>query len=178
YKKIADVLASNEFKEKNAYRVYQNMHHGWAGARADLEKEDNHREFTDCLVTCKLPSDLELNISLPAELSSARLGNRIARRQFSSEPIWSEGSILPTLIYPTVMSSSIPFTSEACLQIPAVESSYQPKGVYVSLGEFDQVYKVGEKSSLAIIGEHYLIPSVETDFTYSSALFISAVYDV
>ncbi|PVF95600.1 hypothetical protein CPB86DRAFT_863715 [Serendipita vermifera] len=47
YKKIADVLANNDFKEKNAYRVYQNMHHGWAGARADLEKEDNHKEFTD-----------------------------------------------------------------------------------------------------------------------------------
>jgi hypothetical protein len=41
------VLANNEFKEKNAYRVYQNMHHGWAGARADLDKEDNFREFTD-----------------------------------------------------------------------------------------------------------------------------------
>ncbi|PVF95599.1 hypothetical protein CPB86DRAFT_817037 [Serendipita vermifera] len=49
------------------------------------------------------------------------------------------------------MSSSVPFTSEACLQIPAVESSYQPKGSYVSLGEYDQVYKVGEKSSFAII---------------------------
>jgi hypothetical protein len=52
------------------------------------------------------------------------------------------------------MSSFIPYTSEACLTIPAVESSYQPKGTYVELGEYERVYKVGEKSSLAIIGEY------------------------
>lgn len=33
--------------DKNAYRVYPTMHHGWGGARADLEDEENKREFED-----------------------------------------------------------------------------------------------------------------------------------
>jgi len=47
YKKMVEELSTRPFASKNAYRVYPEMHHGWAGARADLDKENNHRDFTD-----------------------------------------------------------------------------------------------------------------------------------
>lgn len=47
YKKLIDELKTKPWADKNAYRVYSNMHHGWAAARADLDNEDNNREYMD-----------------------------------------------------------------------------------------------------------------------------------
>jgi hypothetical protein len=46
-KKMIEELDKLPFSSKNAYRLYANMHHGWAGARADLEDEENKEEFGD-----------------------------------------------------------------------------------------------------------------------------------
>jgi dienelactone hydrolase len=46
-KKMIEELDKLPFSSKNAYRLYENMHHGWAGARADLENEENKKEFGD-----------------------------------------------------------------------------------------------------------------------------------
>lgn len=47
YKKIVDEVSNKPWASKNAYRVYTNMHHGWGGARANLEDEENLAAFTD-----------------------------------------------------------------------------------------------------------------------------------
>lgn len=47
FKNMIKELGSKPFASKNAYRVYSEMHHGWAGARANLDNENNLRDFTD-----------------------------------------------------------------------------------------------------------------------------------
>lgn len=47
FKKIIDEVGNKPWASKNAYRVYSNMHHGWGGARADLDNEENKAAFTD-----------------------------------------------------------------------------------------------------------------------------------
>jgi hypothetical protein len=50
-------------------------------------------------------------------------------------------------------SSTLPYTSEACCQISPVQSSYEPKGEKIALGNYTEVYTVGDKSSSsAVIG--------------------------
>ncbi|KAG8829591.1 hypothetical protein FRC17_006359 [Serendipita sp. 399] len=50
------------------------------------------------------------------------------------------------------MSSEVPYTSEACCQIPAVQSNYKPLGEIVhNLGKYDEVYVVGDKNSTTSI---------------------------
>jgi len=47
YKKTVEILDTKPFAALNAYRYYGTMHHGWAGARADLSNADNLAGFTD-----------------------------------------------------------------------------------------------------------------------------------
>lgn len=47
YKKIVEEINAKPFASKNVYRLYPEMHHGWAGARADLDNENNLRDFKD-----------------------------------------------------------------------------------------------------------------------------------
>ncbi|KAJ3155446.1 hypothetical protein HDU89_006409 [Geranomyces variabilis] len=46
-KLIAMVDQQREIKDLCSFHSYRNMHHGWAGARANLEDPDNLREFQD-----------------------------------------------------------------------------------------------------------------------------------
>ncbi|KAG8851178.1 hypothetical protein FRB91_008348 [Serendipita sp. 411] len=45
------------------------------------------------------------------------------------------------------MSSDVPYTTEACCQIPVVQSTYQPQGEIIKMGKYDDVYVVGNKDS-------------------------------
>jgi len=47
YKKLVEGISTKPFAEKNSYRLYATMHHGWCGARAKLDDEDNKKEFQD-----------------------------------------------------------------------------------------------------------------------------------
>lgn len=47
YKELVEALDKLPFSSKNAYRYYEKMHHGWAAARADLDNEENRKEFGD-----------------------------------------------------------------------------------------------------------------------------------
>ncbi|KAJ2919319.1 hypothetical protein MD484_g1097, partial [Candolleomyces efflorescens] len=50
------------------------------------------------------------------------------------------------------MSTAIHNTNQACCTIPPVQSDYQPKGTFKSLGDFQRVYVTGpEKSDNAIV---------------------------
>ena len=40
-----EALLAKEKGGKNVVETFETMHHGWMGARADLEREDNVREF-------------------------------------------------------------------------------------------------------------------------------------
>jgi hypothetical protein len=42
-----EILDTKPFAALNAYRYYGTMHHGWAGARADLSSAENLAEFAD-----------------------------------------------------------------------------------------------------------------------------------
>lgn len=44
---MVENLGQRPFASKNAYRLYSNMHHGWGGARADLDNPDNKEQFAD-----------------------------------------------------------------------------------------------------------------------------------
>jgi len=52
YEKLLGVIAKKPFADKNAHKHYKNMFHGWAAARADLDNEENRKEFED--VYCEL----------------------------------------------------------------------------------------------------------------------------
>jgi len=47
YDKIVSVISKKPFAGGNDAKHYTNMHHGWAGARANLENEENLKEFED-----------------------------------------------------------------------------------------------------------------------------------
>ncbi|KAF7306597.1 Dienelactone hydrolase family protein [Mycena indigotica] len=47
YVKIVNSLASKPFASRCDNKLYANMHHGWAAARADLNKPDNKEQFED-----------------------------------------------------------------------------------------------------------------------------------
>jgi len=47
YNKINDIIAKKPFASKNDSKNYENMFHGFAAARANLENEDNKKEFED-----------------------------------------------------------------------------------------------------------------------------------
>lgn len=47
YEKTVKVLDQKPFASKNAYRYYGAMHHGWAGARANLDDPENLAQFAD-----------------------------------------------------------------------------------------------------------------------------------
>jgi hypothetical protein len=49
------------------------------------------------------------------------------------------------------MSSTLPYTSEACCQIPPVQSSYKPKGEKIALGDYTEVYSVGDNSASSVV---------------------------
>lgn len=50
--------------------------------------------------------------------------------------------------------NSIPQTSEACCQIPPVQSGYAPVGETTALADYKEVYIIGPKDSkTAVIGE-------------------------
>lgn len=40
-------LSEKPFASKNEYKVYSNMPHGWAAARADFKSEEGKKEFED-----------------------------------------------------------------------------------------------------------------------------------
>ena len=59
------------------------------------------------------------------------------------------------------MSSTIPQTSEACCSIPAVQSSYIPKGTSIKMGNYTDIYTVGdETSTTAVVGQCFLFSSL------------------
>ncbi|KAH7340511.1 alpha/beta-hydrolase [Rhizoctonia solani] len=47
YEKIIKTISTKPFASKNAYKVYSNMHHGWAAARADLDNPENKKDYED-----------------------------------------------------------------------------------------------------------------------------------
>ncbi|CAE6363749.1 unnamed protein product [Rhizoctonia solani] len=47
YEKIIKSISTKPFASKNAYKVYSNMHHGWAAARADLDDPENKKDYED-----------------------------------------------------------------------------------------------------------------------------------
>jgi len=47
YNGIVDAVSKKPFASKNDSKNYTNMFHGWAGARGDLENEENKKEFKD-----------------------------------------------------------------------------------------------------------------------------------
>ncbi|QRW00076.1 dienelactone hydrolase family protein [Ceratobasidium sp. AG-Ba] len=47
YEKIVDEIGKKDFAAKNAYKVYPDMHHGWAAARADLKDANNKKAYED-----------------------------------------------------------------------------------------------------------------------------------
>ncbi|CEL52172.1 putative AIM2 family protein C30D10,14 OS=Schizosaccharomyces pombe (strain 972 / ATCC 24843) GN=SPBC30D10.14 PE=3 SV=1 [Rhizoctonia solani AG-1 IB] len=47
YEKIIKSISNKPFASKNAYKVYSNMNHGWAAARADLDDPENKEEYED-----------------------------------------------------------------------------------------------------------------------------------
>lgn len=49
--KVMKVLSSKPFASKNSYKLYANMFHGWAAARANLEDPENLQEFNDLYST-------------------------------------------------------------------------------------------------------------------------------
>lgn len=42
--KIIKTLSAKPFANKNAYKYYGNMFHGWAAARANLDDSENLKE--------------------------------------------------------------------------------------------------------------------------------------
>ena len=61
-------------------------------------------------------------------------------------------SVLSHLPRPATMSTAINNTNKACCTIPPVQSNYQPKGIFKSLGDFQKIYVTGpEKSDNAIV---------------------------
>ncbi|CUA72478.1 putative AIM2 family protein C30D10,14 [Schizosaccharomyces pombe 972h-] [Rhizoctonia solani] len=47
YEKIIKSISTKPFASKNAYKVYPDMPHGWAAARADLEDPQNKKQYED-----------------------------------------------------------------------------------------------------------------------------------
>ncbi|KAH8120485.1 hypothetical protein DFH11DRAFT_1499585 [Phellopilus nigrolimitatus] len=47
YDSMIEKLKQKPYADKIAYKYYPNMFHGWAAARADLENEENKKEFED-----------------------------------------------------------------------------------------------------------------------------------
>ncbi|KAJ7071488.1 Alpha/Beta hydrolase protein [Mycena amicta] len=47
YVKIVNELGKKSFASRCDNKLYANMHHGWAAARADLNKQDNKEQFHD-----------------------------------------------------------------------------------------------------------------------------------
>ncbi|EJD04229.1 uncharacterized protein FOMMEDRAFT_19489 [Fomitiporia mediterranea MF3/22] len=47
YDKMIEKLKQKPYADKIAYKHYANMFHGWAAARANLEDEENRKEFED-----------------------------------------------------------------------------------------------------------------------------------
>jgi len=47
YNKILDVVGKKPFASKCDHKHYTNMFHGWAAARANLDNEENQKEFHD-----------------------------------------------------------------------------------------------------------------------------------
>ncbi|KAG6857602.1 hypothetical protein H0H87_010170 [Tephrocybe sp. NHM501043] len=47
YQKVVDTIGKKTFAEKNDKKIYSNMFHGWAAARADLKDAENKKEFED-----------------------------------------------------------------------------------------------------------------------------------
>jgi len=41
------ILETKSFAHKNEYKYYPTVHHGWAAARADLESEENLKQYKD-----------------------------------------------------------------------------------------------------------------------------------
>ena len=44
YNKILEVIGKKSFASLNDHKYYNNMFHGWAAARGDLNNEENKRE--------------------------------------------------------------------------------------------------------------------------------------
>jgi len=47
YNKINDIISKKPFASKSDSKIYTNMFHGFAAARANLENEENKKEFED-----------------------------------------------------------------------------------------------------------------------------------
>lgn len=47
YDNMIQRLSNKPFADQIAYKLYPNMFHGWAAARADLENDENKKEFED-----------------------------------------------------------------------------------------------------------------------------------
>ncbi|KLO20021.1 hypothetical protein SCHPADRAFT_912270 [Schizopora paradoxa] len=47
YEKMVDKISHKPFAEKNAYKLYPTMFHGWAAARANLDDPENKKQFED-----------------------------------------------------------------------------------------------------------------------------------
>jgi len=45
--KVNELIANKPFAAKNDYKLYANMHHGWAGARGNLNDAANKEEYED-----------------------------------------------------------------------------------------------------------------------------------
>ncbi|KAG7561868.1 hypothetical protein FFLO_02685 [Filobasidium floriforme] len=46
-KEFQEALSKKAFADKNDYKHYEKMHHGWAAARADLKDPENKKAFED-----------------------------------------------------------------------------------------------------------------------------------
>ncbi|KAG8772680.1 hypothetical protein FRC12_002947 [Ceratobasidium sp. 428] len=47
YEKIVETISKKPFASKNAYKVYDDMYHGWAAARADFDKPETKKAYED-----------------------------------------------------------------------------------------------------------------------------------
>ncbi|KAG9122574.1 hypothetical protein FRC07_000988 [Ceratobasidium sp. 392] len=47
YEKIIDTISTKPFASKNVYKVYPDMYHGWAAARADLDNSETKKAYED-----------------------------------------------------------------------------------------------------------------------------------
>ncbi|KIJ32099.1 hypothetical protein M422DRAFT_36016 [Sphaerobolus stellatus SS14] len=47
FEKVVAEISSNPFASKNAYKLYDTVHHGWAAARANLEDPENKKQYED-----------------------------------------------------------------------------------------------------------------------------------
>jgi len=50
YDKMVEKISKKPFADKNMYRYYPTMFHGWAAARADLDDPENKKQFEDVYV--------------------------------------------------------------------------------------------------------------------------------